>query len=111
MICSFAIFSLAGCGTLDGHLNTPSNIPNPIIGAKYYRGVKSDIWYLKDGYLHLIADPNDCDLEQLLAPIYVADLPLSCVADTLCLPLDKDLDPATNEPPNLPQKELPWYLR
>jgi uncharacterized protein YceK len=111
MVCSFAIFSVAGCGTFAGHLNSPSNIPNPIAGAKYYRGVKWDIWLLKDGILNPCATDESQGIEQLCAPIYVADLPVSCAADTLLIPLDAHVDPATNEPPDIPQKDLPWYLR
>ena len=105
------VFILTGCGSIAGHFNTPPNVPNPIAGAKYYRGVKQDVWCLKDGILTQFGYGEDHEIEELCTPIYIADLPLSCVADTLCLPIDAHLPPATNEPPDMPQKDLPWYLR
>lgn len=93
VVSALTICCLTGCGTFWGHMKTPPNVPNRIEGAKYYRGVQMDIWLLKNGFG---VDPStDGALGLVLYPIFIADLPVSCAADTLCLPIDKHLEPAT----------------
>ena len=45
-------------------------------------------------------DPGGENLEELFFPEYLADLPLSAVADTILLPFDRVHSPVTNTPPN-----------
>src|SRR5262245_7959292 len=81
-------FVLSGCGT--AHNIAQEIVPFPYYGTQdrcqdatqVYGGVKRD-WYALTGKQW---DEEYSSLSLLLTPFYLADLPLSAVADTLTLP-------------------------
>ncbi len=87
-----------GCGTMAAHLPPPKGQPSPATSFGHYRGIRCDIGLLNTG-LHE-TDPGGENLESLFLPVYLADLPLSGVADTVLLPFD-EVSPTTNAPPKM----------
>jgi uncharacterized protein YceK len=89
------MFCLVGCGTVATHTETTTNMPLWKEPGRHYAGVRLDIDSLNDGLFG-----NVYDFQAFCAPIYLADLPLSSVADTVLLPFDRVHSPVTNTPPN-----------
>jgi uncharacterized protein YceK len=88
--------SFQGCGTIASHLPPPKGEPLPATAIGQYRGVQWDLKLLDTGVR--MTDPGAENLETLFLPLYLADLPLSAVADTILLPFDKVHTSTTNAP-------------
>jgi uncharacterized protein YceK len=98
MTCVLGMVGLQGCGTIAAHIPPPKGQPLPATSNGHYRGVRWDIGLLNTGLY--MTDPGGENLEGLFLPLYLADLPLSGVADTILLPFDRVHSPVTNTPPN-----------
>jgi uncharacterized protein YceK len=89
------MISLQGCSTIAMHTTEPTvGTLKWVEPNEHYAGFRSDIGSLNDGLFG-----NVYDLEALCTPIYLVDLPLSGVADTILFPFDRVQNPVTNAPP------------
>ena len=98
MIGALVMVGLQGCGTLASRLPPPKDRPLPTTSIGHYRGVRWDIELLDTGVGR--TDPGGENLESGFLPFYLADLPLSGIADTVLLPFERVRNPVTNAPPS-----------
>ena len=100
-----AIVVFQGCGTIASRMPPPKGQPLPTTSSGHYRGVRWDTGLLDAGLGQ--TDPGAENLETLFLPLYLADLPLSGVADTVLLPFGRVHNPITNAPPNTSLEPTP----
>src|SRR5262245_45010683 len=75
-----ALLTITGCGTMKNLSNEPHQAPDPVLVPQtVYGGVRCDLAYASFWTFYL------CN--PLVGACWLADIPLSAVADTLTLPM------------------------